>query len=40
MAMNSEAEKKIIVALHKDGVGYEKIAKTLKNWAAAWWPRP
>ncbi len=22
--------KKIIVALHKDGVGYKKIAKTLK----------
>ncbi len=26
----SEEQKKIIVALHKDGVGYEKIAKTLK----------
>ncbi len=32
------SEKKI-VALHKDGVGYEKIAKTLKNWAAGRWPR-
>ncbi len=26
----SEEQKKRIVALHKDGVGYEKIAKTLK----------
>ncbi len=26
----SEDLKKIIVALHKDGIGYEKIAKTLK----------
>ncbi len=26
----SEDLKKIIVALHKDGVGYKKIAKTLK----------
>ncbi len=26
----SENLKKIIVALHKDGVGYKKIAKTLK----------
>ncbi len=26
----SEDMKKIIVALHKDGVGYKKIAKTLK----------
>ncbi len=26
----SEDLKKRIVALHKDGVGYEKIAKTLK----------
>ncbi len=26
----SEELKKIIVALHKDGVGYKKIAKTLK----------
>ncbi len=26
----SEDLKKIIVALYKDGVGYEKIAKTLK----------
>ncbi len=31
MAKNlSEDLKKIIVALHKDGVGYNKIAKTLK----------
>ncbi len=30
MAKNSEDLKKIIVALHKDGVGYKKIAKTLK----------
>ncbi len=26
----SEDLKNIIVALHKDGVGYKKIAKTLK----------
>ena len=26
----SEGVKKIIVALHKDGLGYKKIAKTLK----------
>ena len=26
----SEDLKKIIVALHKDGLGYKKIAKTLK----------
>ncbi len=26
----SEDQKKIIFALHKDGVGYKKIAKTLK----------
>ncbi len=31
--------KKIIVALHKDGVGYKKIAETLKLTAARW-PRP
>ncbi len=30
MAKNSEDLKKIIVALHKDGVVYKKIAKTLK----------
>ncbi|CAI9558690.1 unnamed protein product [Staurois parvus] len=30
MAKNSEDLKKRIVALHKDGLGYEKIAKTLK----------
>ncbi len=30
MAKNSEDLKKIIVALHKDDVGYKKIAKTLK----------
>ncbi len=30
MAKNSEDLKKNIVALHKDGVGYKKIAKTLK----------
>ncbi len=30
MAKNSEDLKKGIVALHKDGVGYKKIAKTLK----------
>ncbi len=30
MAKNSEDLKKRIVALHKDGVGYKKIAKTLK----------
>ncbi len=30
MAKNSEDLKKTIVALHKDGVGYKKIAKTLK----------
>ncbi len=30
MANNSEDLKKIIVALHKDGVDYKKIAKTLK----------
>ncbi len=27
----SEDLKKIIVSLHKDGVGYKKIAKTLKT---------
>ncbi|CAI9618636.1 unnamed protein product [Staurois parvus] len=27
---HSEDLKKIIVALHKDGIGYKKIAKTLK----------
>ncbi len=30
MAKNSEDLKKRIAALHKDGVGYKKIAKTLK----------
>ncbi len=30
--------EKRIVALHKDGVGCKKIAKTLK--LACWWPRP
>ncbi len=30
MTKNSEDLKKIIVALHKDGVGYKKIVKTLK----------
>ncbi len=35
----SEDLKKRIVALHKDGVGYKKIARPW-NWAAAWWPRP
>ncbi|KAF7239542.1 hypothetical protein EYD10_13812 [Varanus komodoensis] len=30
MAKNSEDLKKRIVALHKDGLGYQKIAKTLK----------
>ncbi len=30
MANNSEDLTKIIVALHKDGAGYEKIAKTLQ----------
>ncbi len=30
MAKNSEDLEKRIVALHKDGVGYKKIAKTLK----------
>nr|XP_020443808.1 extracellular calcium-sensing receptor-like [Monopterus albus] len=30
MAINSEDLKKRIVALHKDGLGYKKIAKTLK----------
>ncbi len=30
MANNSEDLTKIIVALHKDGVGYKKIAKTLQ----------
>ncbi len=30
MANNSEDLKKIIVALHKDGVGYKKIVETLK----------
>ncbi len=35
----SEDLKKIIVALHKDGVGYTKIARPW-NWAAARWPRP
>ncbi len=30
MAKNSEDLKKRIVALHKDGVGYKKIAKTLE----------
>ncbi len=33
----SEDLEKIIVALHKDGVGFNKFAKTL-NWAAARWP--
>ncbi len=31
MTKNSEDRKKIIAALHKDGVGYKKIAKTLKK---------
>ncbi len=35
----TEDLKKIIVALHKDDVGYKKIANTLK-FAAARWPRP
>ncbi|CAI9567972.1 unnamed protein product [Staurois parvus] len=30
MAKNSEDLKKRIVVLHKDGLGYKKIAKTLK----------
>ena len=30
MAKNSEDPKEILVALHKDGLGYKKIAKTLK----------
>ncbi|CAI9622099.1 unnamed protein product, partial [Staurois parvus] len=30
MAKNSEYLKKIILALHKDGLGYKKIVKTLK----------
>ena len=30
MAKNSEDLKKNIVALHKDGLGYKKIARTLK----------
>ncbi len=30
MAKNSEDLKKIYIAQHKDGVGYKKIAKTLK----------
>ncbi len=30
MAKNSECLKSRIVALHKDGIGYKKIAKTLK----------
>ncbi len=30
MAKNSEDLKKRIVAVHKDGIGYKKIAKTLK----------
>ncbi len=30
MAKNSEDLKKIIIALHRDGIGYTKIAKTLK----------
>ncbi len=36
---NFWGSEKRIVALHKDGVDYMKIAKTL-NWAAARWPRP
>ncbi len=39
MAKNSEDLKKRIVALHENGVGYEKIAKTLKLSTAAQWPR-
>ncbi len=35
----SEDLKKRIVALHKDGVGYKKIARPW-NWDAARWPRP
>ncbi len=35
----SEDLKKIIVALHKDGVGYKKIAKTLKL-SCSMGPRP
>ncbi len=31
--------EKIIIALHKDGVGYMKISRPW-NWAAARWPRP
>ncbi len=30
MAKKSEDLKNIIVALHKDGIGYQKIAKTVK----------
>ncbi len=37
MAKNSEDLKKKLVALHKDGVGYKRIAKTLK---LSRWPRP
>ncbi len=37
----SEDLKKIIVNLHKDGVGYRNIAKTLKlSCSKARWPRP
>ncbi len=36
----SEDLKKRIVALHENGVGYKKIAKTLKLSTAAQWPRP
>ncbi len=35
---NSEDLKKNIVALHKDGVGYKKIVKTLKL-SCSMWPR-
>ncbi len=35
----SEDLKRRIVALHKDGVGYKKIAKTLKL-SCSTWPRP
>ncbi len=33
------SEKKRIVALHKDGVGYRRLPRPW-NWAAARWPRP
>ncbi len=36
----SEDLKKRIVALNENGVGYKKIAKTLKLSTAAQWPRP